>query len=108
MGSWAEIKRQYATCSDEDVLRLKAAILSFLGIDLAANRIRLSMWPYTQLIEVVFTDGRAPTWVGICNTTSAISQSPDGCECGKCDWKMGLGGTTGPQCPTICVCFGQN
>jgi hypothetical protein len=95
----ASIKNDYATCSDEDVVTLKTAIIEFLGIAHTPQTIGLSMWPYTQIIQVCTLDRKPVTWVGLCATTSRLSKSNIGCECGKCGWTQGLGGTGGPGLP---------
>jgi hypothetical protein len=97
MSTLAAIKDQFRTCSDEDVVRLKTAILSFLGSSDPDSAVGLSLWPYTQIVEVVWRDGSKRDWVGICAKTSEISQSRKGCACGKCPWTTGLGGQTGPK-----------
>ena len=87
MLTFSEIKKQYKTCSDDDVDRLKSYICEFMSLDKSAS-FTLSAWPYTQIMCINYPNGKTD-WIGICDKTSVLSRDKS-CDCGQCKWSMGL------------------
>ncbi len=76
--SFAQIKTEFSTCSDEEFELLRNGIRKLLGWEPTA-KLRIHEWPYTQLMLV--QGENTQQWVGVCGVSSNLFIENNKCTC---------------------------